>query len=88
MACNCINSTQFRKALLDAIKYEQTTGKKAAVFKLPNSDNVSFTEWDRVGYIDGICCYYDTNQVEYKAATRLSKKSIKKVITEDVVSEL
>lgn len=76
MGCNCKEIKGFDLALINAISFERTTGKKAAIISVGGI--ASFTDLANVKKVQGICCYYTTDNVEHKIPRR--KKTVKKDI--------
>ncbi len=84
--CNCKSKKGFNLVMSKAVAFESKTSREAAVFV--KNDRVSFTERSHINKVEGICCYFTTDNVEHqiekpKKRQRKKIKDIKVIVEEE-----
>lgn len=67
--CNCREKKGYALALSQALSFERSTGKQAAIFS--KNDILSFTDKANINKVEGICCYYTTDNKEHKVVKEI-----------------
>lgn len=77
MGCNCRDMKGFDLTMFKAKSFENKTGKQAAIFI--KGETVSFTDLSNIGKVEGICCYFTTDNVEHEIVKEIEVVEAKEI---------